>query len=428
MAEFVKRGFRDVPQEIKSLFPAYFFHVEKSVLSGSLLDVQDDRFIKKAIKAIRKEAAQRKDAELKRAIKIASKRIESVDVEYADTLFSIFVQKRCWRSSRIRTRVEEDVDMPEFKESPLNIDFPEKPDEFESARFCTIGVEHKNRDDEPHVRCWNCNGSGSVKCEHCEGTGREQFVDGYYASGEERIKTGNCPECHGSGRATCPECNGEGRIAVFAREYSLVSFVQEEVYHNIYGFYWTPWDVFHKIEFGLNRHCHSAFYYCPKEDDFREYLDRVGSRTCHRIAGYKLGTIANLSFTETRDKVSYQYLNRKTLKEDHRNEIQEQIAKESVEEAYRRNVTALEDYLKTERGLDVKRAEQNYVIPAALITLSLKDGRSIPLMTYEERPGELQLIYCMRDFGTLDFWPYFFSSIYYLLVSLGRAVYKAVVK
>jgi hypothetical protein len=76
--------------------------------------------------------------------------------------------------------------------------------------------------------CPNCKGEGALRCEHCNGSGREQYVDGYYASGEERIKTGNCPHCYGRGNTQCEACDGEGKPQIYADNYQIVKSVENK--------------------------------------------------------------------------------------------------------------------------------------------------------------------------------------------------------
>jgi hypothetical protein len=47
-------------------------------------------------------------------------------------------------------------------------------------------------------------------------------VDGYYASGEERVKTGNCAHCYGQGNIQCEACDGEGKPQIYSDKYQII--------------------------------------------------------------------------------------------------------------------------------------------------------------------------------------------------------------
>jgi hypothetical protein len=70
--------------------------------------------------------------------------------------------------------------------------------------------------------CPHCKGKGFFKCEECEGSGREQYVDGYYASGEERIKTGQCSHCYGKGKIECEVCGAAGKAQIYSDKYQII--------------------------------------------------------------------------------------------------------------------------------------------------------------------------------------------------------------
>ena len=51
--------------------------------------------------------------------------------------------------------------------------------------------------------CANCEGTGSVRCEHCGGSGRMPDVS---------LLDEDCHGCQGTGKARCPECDGAGGL------------------------------------------------------------------------------------------------------------------------------------------------------------------------------------------------------------------------
>lgn len=79
-----------------------------------------------------------------------------------------------------------------------------------------------------------------MQCPYCGGTGREQYVDGTYASGVERIKTTACSVCNGSGKIPCEECNGTGKVDIYSPVYSVCKSVVEQITHMIECFSVLP--------------------------------------------------------------------------------------------------------------------------------------------------------------------------------------------
>ena len=155
--------------------------------------------------------------------------------------FFCYAREYCQRKSRpIHTKVINDIIQPEFSEAPENInynlDFWERglsDEQKEQLRTegiqdeCVVLRKHQTRASEAFVACDACNSTGRLKCPACGGSGREQYVDGYYASGEERIKTGSCSECQGHGQVPCPDCQGQGRIEIFSQNYTVEKSVTE---------------------------------------------------------------------------------------------------------------------------------------------------------------------------------------------------------
>lgn len=72
------------------------------------------------------------------------------------------------------------------------------------------------------VPCSICDSSGSIRCSKCNGSGRESYVDGYFADGSEKIKTGQCSMCFGTGKIICKSCAGSGKHIFHADKYQQV--------------------------------------------------------------------------------------------------------------------------------------------------------------------------------------------------------------
>jgi hypothetical protein len=53
-------------------------------------------------------------------------------------------------------------------------------------------------------------------------------VDGYYANGEERIKTGQCSHCYGQGKIDCEMCGGVGKQQIHSDKYQLIKRFEDK--------------------------------------------------------------------------------------------------------------------------------------------------------------------------------------------------------
>lgn len=405
MAEYIKYGLSSISQEIRSFFPDDNWSVIRTKIPGTLADVEKKEFSKTIIRQTIKQHDWEDDNDTKRFIKSISNRIESETIDAADTLLSVFVEETCKRGDKVKTTIIEDIDTPEFKESPLNINFPKSAPSLKSTGECVICVEHKDREQDPFVRCENCNGSGFVKCERCEGSGREQYVAGNYASGEDRIETGSCPECGGRGRIPCPNCNGEGRVAIYSREYTLKRSVEETVQYKIEGCYWNPW--------GLWKH---PFAY---SQDLSEVNDPYSNM---------LSSLAKSALRETFECVSYRNKNRKQVEIDNRSQLENLMHEKGQLDAYNRNLASFKSNREDEDALIISLREQHYVIPAKLMAIKLKNKQNINLLICQFDDNTLMVASSDLERGYLSAGAYFFSSIYYALVRLGRAAYNLVVK
>lgn len=410
MAEYIKYGFQNIPHDIRFCFPDENRSLYKINVLGTLADVGSKGFSKNVIRQILKQEDFEDDLQTKRFIKMVPARIKTETIEEANTLLSFYVEEKCFRGDLVKTSMVEDTNTPEFKESPSNINFPESSLQLETTRDCIIGVEHKNREQDPFVRCGNCNGSGLVKCERCGGSGLgEQYVAGNYASGEERIETGTCPDCHGRGEVTCHYCNGEGRLSVFAREYSLISSVSETVYYEIDAYYWNPWNLWNY----------------PFSYHLSDYAKPNPSRSPYARMSWN---IANTVIKELKECVSLRNKNRNTIETDSRQEVNAIMKANDLENAYTHNLTKYENGREVDRSFVVSLREQHYVIPAKKLTITLKNKHTIDFLVYQFDDATLQVASSNMAWGYLSAAGYFFSSIYYAFVRLGRAAYRLVVK
>jgi hypothetical protein len=139
-----------------------------------------------------------------------------------------------------RTKVVGGEEMKEYIKNPYDFDYLISP-----KKIAKILEEKEVEEEEKEIKqeifsitthdsstgipaCPNCKGKGFFKCEECEGSGREQYVDGYYASGEERIKTGQCSHCYGRGKIECEACNGAGKQEIHSDKYQIIQLFGDE--------------------------------------------------------------------------------------------------------------------------------------------------------------------------------------------------------
>jgi len=142
---------------------------------------------------------------------------KNVKIESGFVLASIFTDILINRE-KIKTELLDGEKMKEFSIDPYDIDYGILPDniqdffqdmlEKEEPKQVIFSVATKNSD---QFECQKCKGKGFLKCNRCNGSGRESYVDGYYANGNERIKTGQCSNCFGTGTIQCDACFGSGK-------------------------------------------------------------------------------------------------------------------------------------------------------------------------------------------------------------------------
>ena len=192
--------------------------------------------------------------EVRRVLKALARIATSKEITEGKMLVSLFCDTYCDRDRQIHTRVINDVSASEFSEAPENVDYgmdtmvqrlSDEQDQRSLAKEgvqneCVVLRQHQTRANQPFVACDTCHGSGGQRCPACGGSGREQYVDGYYASGEERIKTGACSTCHGRGQVACSDCRGQGRIEIFAPNYTLEKSVTEAWTQKVYAAFASP--------------------------------------------------------------------------------------------------------------------------------------------------------------------------------------------
>ena len=89
--------------------------------------------------------------------------------------------------------------------------------------------------------CTECNGEKIERCPKCDGSGRERYVDSYFASGDPKYKTGQCSRCYGKGFITCHHCDGTGLEDKGTGASAIAKLYKESSIYKKYFSYVTPW-------------------------------------------------------------------------------------------------------------------------------------------------------------------------------------------
>lgn len=169
----------------------------------------------------------------RRGLKKLNKIAKNVRMEKGYMLVSVFLNIRVDRE-KIITEFIDGKEMADFTSNPYDFDYDISPDDIkktlheiweysndeEKPKQVICSVFTKDAEQQPV--CLNCEGKGFFRCDQCDGSGREQYVDGNFASGEERIKTGQCSNCHGTGKLQCSECLGSGKRQILSNQYQIV--------------------------------------------------------------------------------------------------------------------------------------------------------------------------------------------------------------
>lgn len=371
---FPETTFYDFPTDRWSMY-TYSLNVPLEALPDNkdrLFGILVNELLKK------KDYWDSENADEKRTLKMLQQIAKSVKYEKGKCLMSLRVYTYSKKGKKVKTHIEDSIDIPEKMDAPANADFNQDYiDSKGKVRIedvyydlvtegvpceCIFAVEHKKRSDEPSIPCEHCHGSGVIKCPECGGSGREQYVDGYYASGEERIKTGPCSECGGTGRIPCPECNGKGAIDIFASNYSLVRSVDEIVSKHVEGWAILPGERVKNI-------LYSSLELEHKEPDgtIEGAIDRSYIYQSHDA----------LNEVAKKGRFVYWKLNKKTFVEDNREEIKEIVEEYGLEDEYGKIVEKTEgdlDEAKRQRGEIVSLKEALFYFP--VVTLRVKYGDS----------------------------------------------------
>ena len=362
-----------------------------------LLDFVVSRLLKE------KDLWDSENADEKRTLQNIKQMAKSLEIKNGKCLLSFFAYYHSKIGKEIETEVVDDIDMPEHVDAPSNSDYnldylsETRYVNYDDERYDIISegvpgklvfsVEHKSRKDEPTVPCSHCHQSGVVKCPECNGTGREEYEDGNYASGETRMRTAACHECGGRGKVPCPECNGTGQIEVYAANYSLVKSVKEISSIRVNADFSVPWercnhimstpDELEKMDYGGGIEGGISRSYVSKGEDILKVINKKG-------------------------EVSFLKKNRKEYIEDNRKSIIDEIADMGMEELYKKNEEHSQaDLSESEkiRGSVFCRKEVHYVFPVILLTAHYGEWDEQKFFFYESN-GKIKA--CAMNVGAMS--------------------------
>lgn len=351
-----------------------------------------DQLFEMLVKAFLKEKGHwdRDNADEKRTLKSLSKISHTLEYVKGNGIMTFLSYTYSKRGKRVSTSVMENTITPEHMDSPSNADFNqeyidqpgkiyvdgEMYDLIAEGIPCdtVFAVEHKNRQEAPTVPCEACHGSGFQKCTQCNGTGRESYVDGYYASGEERIKTGRCPECGGSGKVPCDECNGKGEIQIYAQKYSLIHSVKDIISKRASTWYCLPGDRYPSC-------CISS----PDELEHKEF-DNSTDGAIDR--SYLIQAHDALNYVSRNGNITYIKKNSKSFLEDNREEVVQLMDENGLVEKYHEIIKSAESdmgSLKSQRGDVVSRQEVSHVFPVIRLNVEYGQNNKFHFLIYDDK-------------------------------------------
>ena len=328
------------------------------------------------------------DAEQKRTLKLLPGMAQSLEYTKGNGLMSLFAYIHSKKLKSISSHIEDNIDIPEFMDAPGNADYNQDYIDAkgyanaDDTRYdlitegipcdCVFAVEHKDRASEPTLPCDHCHGSGVVKCPNCNGSGRESYEDGNYASGEARMKTGACSECGGTGRVPCEECNGKGVIDIYAAHYSVVRSVKEIVSKRIEGWSILPGESAYNLISSPVELEHKEFDATIEGGIDRSYISQAHDA---------------LGVVNKNGQVSYWKKNNKNYIEDNRKAIKEIMEEKGLDSLYdtilERAESDLGDTVR-ERGDVICRKEAHFCFPVIILKVKYKGFSCAKFIMYEE--------------------------------------------
>lgn len=342
--------------------------------------------------------------ESRRTLKILDKIAKSVSVEHGQVLANFYLNTYCLRGKDIQTTVLNEPYEHTFSDAPENFDYDydfAPSDNLDNLTkyvayqnllckgvegICSFSVENKERSKEPYILCPSCKGAGrKKKCSKCKGTGRVQYVDGYFASGEERIKTGICTTCSGTGKTECSECNGQGKIEIYAPIYTVVKSVKEKTSQVAGLSYATPWDS----DFSCD-----CYIYNEK--------DEINS------SGYINASIEIQKALYRDEYLRIRMQNRMKAAVDNRPQLVNAMKAAGVSALYKKCEESAKNWFDDRgRGALVSQHTRHYLIPVSRLTVKLSENieANIYLLPFNDKKtiAILKDTYRLEDTGLLKY-------------------------
>ncbi|MDR2652581.1 MAG: hypothetical protein LBC68_09770 [Prevotellaceae bacterium] len=322
---------------------------------------------------------------LRKLSKIATKaRIESGYL-LTSMFLNIFIER-----DNISTEVIDGKEHDDFIRNPYDFDYAISPDDIESIlnvsepewKICAVTTHDAS---QPPV-CSECNGKGFFRCEKCEGSGREQYVDGYYANGEERIKTGQCSDCYGTGKIQCDECAGSGKYQIFSKQYQTVKKFED---NKIIMSYIAQSDTFYR---GVNR----GYLF---DSRFIKDDDELENREMETEIKWWYNLFDNQELKEGIDEL---HKNQKEVIIDKNQTLPNGISKKCKDLYEKNKMAALNYFEDKEEGKLGCAVEKHFAIPLFRIYFSTKiDDREYHIEIYENNENGMQV--CIPSMPDLSF-------------------------
>ena len=310
----------------------------------------------------------------RRGLKKLSKIAKEIRIEHGYMLVSMFMNISVVRD-KIITEVKDGKEMDDFQTNPYDFDYAILPnaitktiEKTKAMNYPSSWNQWKNKrviccvstqDAGKAPACPTCEGKGFLRCEQCGGSGREQYVDGYYASGEERIKTGQCSHCFGTGKLQCDDCMGTGKLQLLSNQYQIVKSFEDT-----------------KEVSGYVCYSNTIEDYCSAIDYSPEIITQEDGIEAEALKDVLAAQRRWLSFEdkELESGMVKLYKNQKELLVDRDGNLSNEIS-EVCKDLYRKNKKDAMEVFKNQdqKGKLACSVEKHLVVPMARIFYSYRD-------------------------------------------------------
>ncbi|GHT21425.1 hypothetical protein AGMMS4957_10160 [Bacteroidia bacterium] len=208
-----------------------------------------------------------------------------------------------WGSSFLNIMIDRNKNTTEYVDGKAQDDFTKKPNDLdyhihpknikqtlENEKESFDGQRDNYREifsvvtcnsNQPPI-CPKCKGSGFCRCDFCEGSGREEYVDGNFPNGKKRIKTGQCSNCYGQGKIQCNECGGTGKIVIHSDNYQIIKRFEDKKYILQYDCISSEWESQTWVQgenlHGLGSYNHSkrhGFWYDINNVELESFINKL---------------------------------------------------------------------------------------------------------------------------------------------------------